>query len=78
VSHTDAGKIYDIDYTSSEEGDSATTLTCAAVTARSYHPRLVNALLMDGSVHSVGDSIDLSVWRVLGGRNDGQAATLGD
>jgi prepilin-type N-terminal cleavage/methylation domain-containing protein len=78
VFHTDGGKTYDIDYTSSEEGDSSTTLTCAAVTARSYHPQMVNVLLMDGSVRAVGDSIELSTWRALGNRSDGQFATFGD
>ena len=74
----DGGKTYDIDYTSSEEGDSVTTLTCAAVTARSYHPQMVNVLLMDGSVRAVGDSIELSTWRSLGNRSDGQFATFSD
>src|SRR5581483_2426061 len=44
VPHSDSGKTYDIDYTSSEEGDSATIPTYACVTARSYHPQMVNVL----------------------------------
>jgi prepilin-type N-terminal cleavage/methylation domain-containing protein len=72
------GTTYDIDFTSSEEGDSATTPTHAAVTARSYHPQLVNVLCMDGSVHSVSDSIDLATWRNLGDRNDGHFARCDD
>ncbi|MBS0264624.1 MAG: DUF1559 domain-containing protein [Planctomycetes bacterium] len=44
----------------------------AAVTARSFHAGLVNILLMDGSVRSASDSIDLGVWRRLGSRNDGR------
>ncbi|MEZ6035324.1 MAG: DUF1559 domain-containing protein [Planctomycetaceae bacterium] len=43
----------------------------AAVTARSYHVGTVNALLMDGSVRSVSENIDLNTWRNLGQRADG-------
>jgi prepilin-type N-terminal cleavage/methylation domain-containing protein/prepilin-type processing-associated H-X9-DG protein len=65
--HTD-GQTYDIDYNSQQEGGSATQRTYAAVTARSYHPDAVNILLMDGSVRSLNDIIELSVWRALGTR----------
>jgi prepilin-type N-terminal cleavage/methylation domain-containing protein/prepilin-type processing-associated H-X9-DG protein len=59
---------YDIDFVSSREGRSETLKTFAAITARSYHPNSVNALLMDGSVRSVEDGINLAVWRALGTR----------
>jgi prepilin-type N-terminal cleavage/methylation domain-containing protein len=72
VLHADSGATYDIDYTSSEEGDSPTVPTYAAVTARSYHPQLVNSLFMDGSAHTISDFIELSTWRTLGDRSDGQ------
>lgn len=45
--------------------------TYAAVTARSYHSGLVNSLLMDGSVRSMSDNIDLNTWRNLSARADG-------
>jgi prepilin-type processing-associated H-X9-DG protein len=36
------------------------------VTARSYHPGGVNALLLDGSPRFVPSTIAQSVWRSLG------------
>jgi prepilin-type N-terminal cleavage/methylation domain-containing protein len=62
------GRTYDVDYNSQQEGKSATQPTYAAVTARSYHPGIVNTLLMDGSVRSASDTITLQVWRALGTR----------
>jgi prepilin-type N-terminal cleavage/methylation domain-containing protein/prepilin-type processing-associated H-X9-DG protein len=40
--------------------------TYAALTARSYHPGGVNALLGDGSVRFVKSTVDGTVWRSLG------------
>ena len=40
--------------------------TFAAITARSYHPGGVNALLGDGSVRFVKSTIDGMAWRALG------------
>ncbi len=54
----------DVDLTSSEEPDA--TPTFAAFTARSYHPGGVNALMGDGSVRFVKDSINGRTWRALG------------
>jgi prepilin-type N-terminal cleavage/methylation domain-containing protein/prepilin-type processing-associated H-X9-DG protein len=59
------------DYTSCREDKNCTTSTFAAVTSRSYHTGAVNALMMDGSVHSISENIDLGTWRDLGQRNDG-------
>lgn len=36
--------------------------------ARSNHPGGVNALLMDGSVRFMSDSVSLQIWRALGTR----------
>jgi hypothetical protein len=66
------GAEYDIDYTSQREGTSAVFPTYAAVTARSFHPGLVNALVMDGSSRSIADTISLAVWRALGTRAGGE------
>ena len=68
--HTD-GRTYDVDYNSQQEGRSATQPTYAAVTARSYHPGIVNTLRMDGSARSVSDTINRQVWRALGTRAGG-------
>lgn len=65
---TVGGVTYDVDYTSIQEGVSLTAITYAAVTARSYHPNLVNVAMMDGSVRSINDSIDLTTWQALSTR----------
>jgi prepilin-type N-terminal cleavage/methylation domain-containing protein/prepilin-type processing-associated H-X9-DG protein len=73
VPFTDATGTYDVDYVSSRDGSSATRLSYAAMTARSYHSGgLVNVLLMDGSVRSVNSTISLATWRALGTRNGGE------
>jgi prepilin-type N-terminal cleavage/methylation domain-containing protein/prepilin-type processing-associated H-X9-DG protein len=54
----------DSDMSSEDEDDGGPTY--AAVTARSYHPGLVNSLFADGSVHAVKNSVAYQVWRALG------------
>jgi prepilin-type N-terminal cleavage/methylation domain-containing protein len=44
-----------------------------ATTAASQHPSGVMIALCDGSVRHVNETIDLSVWRFMGQRNDGRA-----
>lgn len=68
VPYTTGGATYDVDLTSMRDGESITEPTYAAITARSYHPGMVHALLMDGSVRSVSDNIDRNTWRGLGTR----------
>jgi prepilin-type N-terminal cleavage/methylation domain-containing protein len=63
---------YDADFNSRQEGSSATIPTCAAITSRSFHTGVVNVALMDGSVRSVRNSIDLTIWRSLGTRQGGE------
>ncbi|HVW02448.1 MAG TPA: DUF1559 domain-containing protein [Planctomycetaceae bacterium] len=60
----------DVDLTTQEEGTGLTTY--AAVTARSYHIGIVNALLMDGSVRSVSSNVALVVWQRAGTRSGGE------
>ena len=69
---TNGGKQYDVDFTNMREGSSATALTYAAVTSRSYHPSLVNVAYMDGSARSISDDIALDVWRALATRAGGE------
>ncbi|MHC4400030.1 MAG: DUF1559 family PulG-like putative transporter [Planctomycetota bacterium] len=66
------GAEYDVDWTNQQEGKSDTVPTHAAVTARSYHPDVVNAVMMDGSVRSYSDQIDLAAWRALSTRTGGE------
>ncbi|MFN0054200.1 MAG: DUF1559 domain-containing protein [Planctomycetales bacterium] len=68
VPYTLGGVQYDIDLTSMRDGESTTIPTYAAVTSRSYHVGIVNSLMVDGSVRSFSNSIDLRVWRGLGTR----------
>jgi prepilin-type N-terminal cleavage/methylation domain-containing protein len=72
VPFTSGGNAYDVDFNSSREGLTANQITYAAVTARSYHPGVVSALMMDGSVRPVPNGIDLRVWRALGTRAGGE------
>lgn len=46
--------------------------TFASITARSSHPGGVNALLGDGSVRSIRDTVEGSVWRALGTVSGGE------
>lgn len=64
---------HDVDWTNQQEGKSDTVSTYAAITARSYHPGIVNGLLMDGSVHNFSDTIELGLWRALSTRQGGEA-----
>lgn len=66
------GMTYDIDFTSSREGKTTNRITYSAVTARSYHSGLVNVLLMDGSVRSISNGINIATWRALGTRAGGE------
>lgn len=74
VPYESGGKTFDVDYTSAEEGDSATDITYAAVTARSYHSgKVVNVVMVDGSVHSISGEVGSDVWQALATRAGGEA-----
>lgn len=68
------GARLDGDWSNRREGTSATAPTMAAITARSHHPGLVNAAMLDGSVRSVTDDVAQDVWRAMGTRAGGEAA----
>ncbi len=44
--------------------------------ASSNHPGTVNAAMLDGSVRTVGDSIDRTVWRALGSCDQGEVVNF--
>jgi prepilin-type N-terminal cleavage/methylation domain-containing protein len=64
----------DVDWTNWQEGKDlntatpATTPTYAAVTARSYFPKVVHVAMMDGSVRAIDDKIHIGVWRAISTR----------
>jgi len=74
VERTYDNQQYDIDFNSRKEGDAVIAPTYAAITARSYHPGLVNAARMDGGVETISNAIKLNVWRALGTRAGGEIA----
>jgi len=76
VPYSTGGDTYSIDLMSMRDGESVTVPTYAAVTARSYHPGLVNAVLLDGSVRTISDSIDQNVWRAAGTRSSSESSVL--
>ncbi len=65
---------FDIDYNSWQEGLDGPQgrATFASIGSRSYHPAAVQAALMDGSVRTIADTIDLVTWRSLGSRAGGE------
>jgi prepilin-type N-terminal cleavage/methylation domain-containing protein len=71
VPYVDSGITYDIDFTTQREGKSATFPTYAAITSRSYHFGMVQAVLMDGSARSFQNNISRTVWQALGTRASG-------
>jgi prepilin-type N-terminal cleavage/methylation domain-containing protein/prepilin-type processing-associated H-X9-DG protein len=62
--------LLDVDIVS--HGEKSGGPTYAAITARSYHPGGVNALLADGSVRFVKSTIDGGTWRALGSVQSGE------
>jgi prepilin-type N-terminal cleavage/methylation domain-containing protein len=72
VKYVNGGTNYDVDFTTSREGQSGTLLTYAAVTARSYHSGIVNVAMADGSTHSIADDVDLTLWRAMATRSGGE------
>jgi len=70
-----AGRTYDIDFNSQQEGRDLVNPTYAAVTSRSYHSGGVNVAKMDGSVTFLADTIDIQIWRALGTARGEEAFT---
>jgi prepilin-type N-terminal cleavage/methylation domain-containing protein len=73
IPHTVDGITYDLSVSGTREYNLSTsnTATRAAIPSRSHHVGVVNSLLMDGAVRSIGENINLGTWRNLGQRADG-------
>ncbi|MCH5375934.1 MAG: DUF1559 domain-containing protein [Planctomycetes bacterium] len=67
VAFSNGGSTVDADYNSWQEGKdgSAGNPTYSIITSRSFHPGIVQVVLIDGSVRPIADSIRLEVWRAL-------------
>jgi prepilin-type N-terminal cleavage/methylation domain-containing protein len=65
------GKDYDIDWACDGEYE------YGAVNSRSYHAGGVNAMVMDGSIRFVANSISQATWQALGTRNGGEPIGAG-
>ena len=70
------GTNYDVDWNNQQEGKSTSVPTFAAVTSRSYHPGGVMTVFMDGSVHFIPQTIDLTTWQALSTRDGGEPAQV--
>lgn len=71
------GEIVDADFNSWQEGKngSAGNPTYAIITSRSHHPGVVQSALLDGSVQTIPDGIELSVWRAMATRDRGEVVS---
>lgn len=74
VKYANAGVDTDVDFIS--KGESLTSMTYAAVNARSFHPGVVQTAIMDGSVRTVSNSVSLVIWRAVGSRDGGESEQL--
>lgn len=68
------GQEVDADFNSWQEGKngSAGSPTYAMITSRSFHPGVIQAALVDGSVQTVSDDVALEVWRSTATRAGGE------
>jgi prepilin-type N-terminal cleavage/methylation domain-containing protein len=75
VQCTQAGGLYDMDWINQSEvaPPAVGAVSYSVVTSRSFHSGHVNGSLMDGSVHTFADGIDLNVWQALSTRNGGES-----
>ena len=74
--HSNGGIEYDVDFISRAESLASPVPTYAVVTARSYHPGIVQVAFMDGSVKAISSTVDESVWRASGSRNGGEPSAI--
>jgi prepilin-type N-terminal cleavage/methylation domain-containing protein len=69
------GETVDADFNSWQEGKngSAGSPSFAIITSRSFHAGQVQIALVDGSVQSISNDIDISIWRALATRAGAEA-----
>jgi prepilin-type processing-associated H-X9-DG protein len=74
VKLTNGGETLDGDFNSWQEGKDypGGKPTYAIVTSRSYHAGTVNVAMLDGSVQSVNNDIEILVWRAKASRAGGE------
>ena len=68
-----------VDFNTWQEGKTpnpGNNKTYAAVTARSHHPGLVQVAMMEASVRTISNDIDLATWRAMSTRNGKDTAAL--
>lgn len=77
VPYVTGGKTVSADYNSWQEGanGSAGSPTYAVITSRSFHPNVVQAAMVDGSVQAMSSTIELGIWRALATRSGGEVAS---
>ena len=75
VLHVVGAVTHDFDLNTRQEGSHATQKTYAAITSRSHHNGLVTVSMLDASTRTIGNEIDIAVWRALGTRARGETST---
>lgn len=70
------GQLQPADFVNNSEGagDVDQNPCMGAVTARSFHPGVVNVAFVDGSVSKVTETVDLNVYRTIGTRFGGEVS----
>ncbi len=78
VEYQHGGQPQNVDYNSWQEGKNGRSgrPTFAIVTARSYHAATVEVSMLDGSVRTVPDAVDLVTWRAAGTCAGAEASSL--
>ncbi|MBY0398176.1 MAG: DUF1559 domain-containing protein [Thermoleophilia bacterium] len=75
ITFVDGGRSFDVNWTNARFGPGTPRMGYRVVTARSYHPGGVNALMLDGSVRFVKGTIAQATWRALGTRAGGEVVS---
>ena len=68
-----SGVMIDVDIVSRSESLAATSPIYGVVTSRSYHPGIVQVVMMDGSVRAIANGISRPVWHALSTREGNEA-----